>query len=111
MSHVDALLSLLDDERRLILDGDLLALPKLGLAKEQALSELRHHTPSQSQLVRIQTVLARNQRLLSAAANGIRAAQNRIDAIRNPDRSVKTYTRAGAAQTIAPTPSSFEKRA
>jgi flagellar biosynthesis/type III secretory pathway chaperone len=111
MHNVNALLSLLEDERQLILAGKIDALPNLANAKSQALSQLGSGRLSQAQISRLQTVTARNQSLLAAAAEGIRSAQNRLRAIRNPDPSLKTYTRAGTPQVLSRTASNFEKRA
>lgn len=111
MQHLNALLTILDNERKLILGGDLHALPELAQAKANALSQLKLQPLTQDQLATLQSTSARNQSLLSAAANGIRAAQKRLEALRNPDQGVKTYTRTGAAETISRPVSNFEKRA
>ncbi|NDW54576.1 hypothetical protein [Aliiroseovarius sp. PrR006] len=111
MHKVNALLTLLEDERQMILKGDLRDLPSLTEAKAEALSQLGQSAVTQPQLARLQALAARNQSLLSAAANGIRSARQRLDAIRNRDQGVKTYTRTGAAQVLSREASNFEKRA
>lgn len=111
MQKVNDLLTLLEDERQMILNGDLHDLPKLTEAKTGALSELGQTTVTQQQLAHLQAMTARNQNLLAAAANGIRAARQRLDAIRNRDQGVKTYTQTGASQILSRVSSSFEKRA
>lgn len=111
MHNFNTLLSLLEDERQLILTGKVGALPDLADVKSQVLSRIGSSGLSQTQISKLQTLTARNQILLAAAAEGIRSAQNRLRAIRNPDQSLKTYTRAGASQVLSRTASSFEKRA
>lgn len=111
MHKVSTLLSLLEDERQLILTGKIDGLSSLADAKSQVLSQLESSRLSQTQISRLQTMTARNQSLLAAAAEGIRSAQNRLRTIRNPDQSLKTYTRAGASKVLSRTASSFEKRA
>ncbi|WP_424941200.1 hypothetical protein [Aliiroseovarius sp. S253] len=111
MSSLYALLTLLEDERQLILNGELDALPKLTDAKTEILSQMVQSTLSQNQFAQLQTIAARNQSLLVAAANGIRSARDRLDAIRNPNQGVKTYTRTGAAQVLSRAHPNFEKRA
>ena len=111
MYNVKALLTLLEDERRMILNGDFHDLPKLAEAKVDALTQLGQHAVTQQQIAHLQAMTARNQSLLTAAANGIRSARKRLDAIRNREQGVKTYTCTGASRVLSPTPSSFEKRA
>jgi division protein CdvB (Snf7/Vps24/ESCRT-III family) len=111
MQKVSDLLTLLEDERRMILSGDLRSLPTLTDAKVNALSQLGQSDATQQQISQLQSIAARNQNLLTAAANGIRSAQQRLDAIRNRDQGVKTYTQTGASQILSRVSSSFEKRA
>lgn len=111
MHKFNELLTLLEEERQMILNGDLHDLPKLTETKTDALSELGQTTVTQQQLAHLQAMAARNQNLLAAAANGIRSARQRLDAIRNRDQGVKTYTRTGASELLSRKPSNFEKRA
>ena len=111
MHKVEALLTLLEDERQMILNGDLHDLPRLTETKVDALSQLGQATVTQKQIAQLQAMTARNQGLLTAAANGIRSARQRLDAIRNRDQGVKTYTRTGASRVLSREASKFEKRA
>ncbi|WP_298563337.1 hypothetical protein [uncultured Aliiroseovarius sp.] len=111
MHKVNALRTLLEDERQMILNGDFRDLPALTKAKEDALSQLGESSATQKQLAELQTIAARNQSLLTAAANGIRSARKRLEAIRDRDQGIKTYTRTGASRILSRKPSSFEKRA
>lgn len=111
MTHFDTLMELLEDERQLLRKGDLNALPDLTEAKSNCIQKLDHATLVPKQLERLQSLSARNQRLLAAAASGIRAAQNRIERIRNPDQNIRTYSRTGQSKNIARNTARFEKRA
>ncbi|MCK0141208.1 flagellar biosynthesis protein FlgN [Aliiroseovarius sp. F20344] len=111
MSHSNTLIELLENERQLLQYGDLKALQDLAEAKSDFIQNLDLRTLSPEQLQRLQSLTARNQRLLAAAASGIRAAQKRIDGIRNPDQGIKTYSRTGQSKSISRNTASFEKRA
>jgi flagellar biosynthesis/type III secretory pathway chaperone len=98
---LEALNSLLDEEREALLGGDLDHLSSL-LASKEALIEEMNATP-QSDLAAVQTLDAkvkRNQLLLDGAMEGIRAVAQRLAHLRESKGALETYGRDGKRYNI-----------
>lgn len=103
----EALESLLEEERRLILGADWPALGALGPRKEAGLAALPPEAPPASLL----DALARNQALLSAAIEGLGEAARRRAQLASARLGLRTYDASGAAARIAAPRPRVEKRA
>lgn len=110
---MDALDSVLEDEREIVLAGKLDAIPGLLERKEALFDRLNTMTvDSGADLQTLQQKVTRNQALLEGALRGIRAVADRMSTLRQMRTSLETYDRAGQRKSIAIGPDNkLEKRA
>ena len=92
----EALDDLLEQERRLILDGRIVGLTGTTALKERLLVRLAEQTDT-PQLVRLRAKAERNQALLAAASRGLKAAGERLAALSTTSNPLRTYGADGAA--------------
>lgn len=105
-----SLIGLLEEERTLLLKGDLAGLSGL-LDRKQSLIEQLQANP-EGDLSAVHDKLTRNHALLGSAMEGIRQVSERLEALKRTRLSLATYDRQGHRQTIDTTTSKrFEKRA
>lgn len=98
---IDRLDSLLEDERRALLTGNLEAIGLLLRRKEALIDALNDLTPrAEAGLQALQGKVARNQALLDGALQGIRTVAGRMAAFRRIRRSLETYDAEGRKTTI-----------
>lgn len=98
---IESLDTILEQERRALLAGEITALKSLMTEKERlmdALNALAHHPLSN--LTAIQGKLTRNQALLDATLQGIRTVAARLAAHRRIRRSMDTYDQHGRKLSI-----------
>ena len=105
--------SLLDEEREILLTGDLSQLEPLLKRKEALISALNNSEPERSEeLVRTSEKTVRNQALLQEALAGIREVAKKLSDARQSKRFFETYDRQGQRTKVAAEgESSVEKRA
>ncbi|HQY42755.1 MAG TPA: hypothetical protein PK450_01155 [Paracoccaceae bacterium] len=112
MSNKADLSRLLAEERRLLLSGNLAALPALAPRREEALREIQQGVaPRGPALAALRRDLAANQILLAAAAKGIRAALDRVEAIRAVAGGLRAYNAQGESVRHGQAPNVMERRA
>ncbi|UWR02537.1 flagellar export chaperone FlgN [Ruegeria conchae] len=93
---IKALEDLLDQERKALIGGDLDDLNRLAPEKEDLIDALNGLKVIDSDdLVRVQMKVARNQALLTSAAEGIRAVAERMSELRRVRQEFSTYDAAG----------------
>ncbi|WP_299948410.1 flagellar biosynthesis protein FlgN [uncultured Ruegeria sp.] len=112
-SSIRALEDLLDLERVALVEGDLGELNRLVPEKESLIDALNELSVMNSgDLVRVQQKVARNQALLSSAAEGIRAVAERMSELRRVRQEFSTYDATGQRNGYALRPQAkLEKRA
>lgn len=98
---IDRLDKLLEDERRALLAGDLMAIGIL-LRRKEALIDTLNDLPPQAGngLQALQGKVERNQALLDGALQGIRKVAARMAAFRRIRRTMETYDAEGRKTTI-----------
>ncbi|WP_281981057.1 hypothetical protein [Thalassorhabdomicrobium marinisediminis] len=106
--RIDGILALLEEERNLLLRGDLQALGDLASQKE-ALTETLEQVSS-ADLGRLSRALDRNKSLLAAAQSGVATVLETLRAQKQARRSLSTYDRSGRPATIARTSGGTERR-
>ena len=94
LSAQDAMISLLETERQLLLAGDLEALAKLADRKIALQTKLSKKKLDPELLDRIRRQARRNEILLQAALEGIKLASERVKAAHSPN-AFSTYGRDG----------------
>ena len=109
----ERLLRLLEDERMVLLEGDLGALPAFIAAKERLLAEIEADPKSvdAALLTRLRTAATVNQALLDAAAKGVRAARERLELARSGGPALSTYDATGKPATRSVPHPKVERRA
>ncbi|WP_299664371.1 flagellar biosynthesis protein FlgN [uncultured Ruegeria sp.] len=112
-SPIRALEDLLDLERVALVEGELGELNRLVPEKESLIDALNELSVMNSgDLVRVQQKVARNQALLSSAAEGIRAVAERMSELRRVRQEFSTYDATGQRNGYALRPQAkLEKRA
>lgn len=114
---IRALLRLLEEERALLLAGDLAGLSRLLPRKEDLLGRLAARGAPGEELVALSGALARNRTLLGAALRGLRegrglgAGSGAGSGAEAPGGGLVTYDRGGARREAAPPPRRVERRA
>ena len=110
---IDRLDTLLEEERRALLAGDLDAIGGLLSQKERLIDALNAATPgAQHDLGPVQDKVARNQALLDGALQGIRKVAARMAAFRKIRRTLETYDESGRKMILqADVDHKVEKRA
>ena len=98
---LDTLDRLLEQERALLLEGDLQGLGKLLPQKEAIIEDLLNESLlSRDAVAPIERKLQRNQLLLDGALDGIRAVAARLAALRQVRSALDTYDAQGRRQTV-----------
>jgi len=112
-STIGALDTLLDAERRALLDGDLDLISSLMKEKESLIETLNAQEEiDRAELEELNTKVKRNQDLLNSALDGIRTVARRLATMRRIRASLDTYDAQGKRSTIdLQTSRSVEKRA
>lgn len=110
LSVPEALRTLLDQERRLLLTGKIEALVKIAPEKERLLGQLAGATDDTSLLDQLRRKADRNQELLVAASKGIRAVSQRLDTLRTQKTQLRTYDAGGQSQNLTQHKATVEKR-
>lgn len=106
MTHNDndavrALDLLLEEERELLLAGEIDRIEEVLNAKETLIETLSSIDRNEVQgLETLQAKLMRNQSLLDGALQGIRRTSARLATLRKVRRTLETYTESGRKQTI-----------
>lgn len=101
---------LLQEERILLLRGDLQRLGPLVPRKEKLLRALITGPDDRPGIARLRALSERNQTLLQAAQRGIGAARTRLDQIAR-GTPVGTYSRTGEKTQIARPVQTLQRRA
>lgn len=109
--ELDIFYDLLDQERALILQGDLDSLARLLPQKERVLTSLKTGDLEPSQIEGLQSSFEQNQQLLRAVLEGIRAASSRLRTIERGDGGLRTYTKNGASNDLSRRETQFELKA
>ena len=100
-----ALLDLLEDERRILLEGRLSSLGELAARKEQLLADLSGTRPGAAAAHRLRQASERNAGLLTACGEGIRAARRLVESALAAPGPMTTYSADGRmSQLPAPGP-------
>ena len=100
LSPQDAMISLLEAERQLLLSGDLEALAKLADRKISLQEKLSKKKLDTQVLDRIQRQARRNEILLQAALEGIKLATERVKAAQSPS-AFSTYQKDGRSVPLS----------
>lgn len=100
---------LLQQERELLLAGQLHRLPELALRKEVLGAQLAGAAPSS--LHSLRRAASENHRLLRAAQDGLRAALTRLTAIRAANHGLTSYAADGSPRHHAAAATTIERRA
>jgi hypothetical protein len=100
----------LEAERLCLVGGALDGLSRLALRKEALLAGLRPGTAAEPGLSRLRGALARNARLLSAAAQGVRDADSRLRGLIDGP-GLETYDGSGNRRTLAEARPSLSRNA
>ena len=95
----EALDDLLEQERRMILDGRIEGLTGTNQHKEQLVRRLADQTDVPA-LNHLRRKVERNQTLLAAAARGLKAARGQLAAIKGEKPPMRTYGADGAARNL-----------
>jgi flagellar biosynthesis/type III secretory pathway chaperone len=103
------LLSVMDSERAVLLDGPLDDLAKISAKRDQLLDSLVNGGPvSQrilgAKLADIKAMAKRNGALLKAAMEGMKDARKEIENMEESLNEMDTYTPDGAKMVVAQTP-------
>ena len=103
-SRHERVLSLLDQERRVLLDGPLRDLPALGERREALLAEILAEPGELPPgfVAALKSMAERNRRLILASLEGVTAAEAQIARIDQARDSLRTYSPQGAAVEAAP---------
>ena len=109
MADAPALAALLEEERRLILDGSWGDLQALAPRKAAGLDALRHAEPEE--LAPLARSLSRNQALLAAALDGVREALRRRAALAAARKGLVTYNAQGTRAEVPVVPPRIERKA
>lgn len=88
-------------ERAAILASDFSTLEKLVPRKEKALQSLAQESSNTFDIEQLKLLAERNQRLLSAAANGINSVRQRLDALTKVRDDFQTYGPQGQTHEMA----------
>jgi len=108
---VDALIDILEDERRALRAGELDRLLRLAELKESTLARLRTSRLPAPVLQRLREGCERNRALLVAAADGIRSAGLRLRQVAQGPSDLFTYDGAGRRRNLDPLSASVVRKA
>ncbi len=99
---IKALEDLLDLERTALVQGDLGDLGRLTPEKENLIGAINElNVLDSDDLIRVQKKVARNQALLTSAAEGIRAVADRMSELRRVRQEFSTYDASGQRSGFA----------
>ncbi len=107
----DALERVLDQERQMLLSGNIEALAQLAPHKERLLTQLPTARAEQTVVEKLRQKADRNQELLRATAKGIRAVTRRLEILRRQKSELRTYDAGGQSMNLAKRGNKIEKRA
>ncbi len=112
-SRFERVLRLLDQERKLILDGPLSELGAIVARREVLLGELldQERDLPEAFLAAVKARAERNSRLILASIAGARSAEAEIARIDDARNRLRTYTATGAPVDVAPTRITRDTRA
>lgn len=99
MSAVNDMIRLLDEEHRILTEGNYAALEEL-LRRKSGLRAALSDTEDRASLDRLARLATRNAALIAAAQLGFQSARTRLKDIRE-GRTNATYTREGLRQPLA----------
>lgn len=106
------LLALLDEERNLLLKGDIGAIGSLEAAKLDLAQRLEaEDQPSVEALDKLRRSVERNRRLLEAARKGLKSGADRLREIRKALLRLDTYTRGGNLTNLQQASPNVSRRA
>lgn len=109
---LEHLIDLLEQERSLLIKGEIEALARQTKRKEELVEQLRSAGPLPTEdLSRLRELADRNAALLDASRNGLRAASSRLTEIRKAMLQLDTYGRDGALTNLRTARPNVEKRA
>ncbi|MFK7939509.1 MAG: flagellar protein FlgN [Roseovarius sp.] len=98
---IDQLDGLLEQERDVLLEGQLEAMASIAKEKERLIDALNSLEPDPAyNIADLQSKVARNQVLLDGALQGIRNVAARLAALRKIRRTLETYDATGQKQVI-----------
>lgn len=103
-SRHDRVLRLLDQERRILLEGPLADLPRLGAQREALLAEILAEPDDLPEgfVSALRAKAERNRLLILASLEGVKSAETQIARIEAAQGSLRTYSPEGAAVEAAP---------
>lgn len=112
-SRYERILRLLDQERRVILDGPLAALRPLVDKREALVEELLAGQPElpEAFLAALKARAERNSRLLLASIAGVKSAEAQIARMDDARDQLRTYSAAGAPVEVRRTQVTRDTRA
>lgn len=112
-SRFDRLLRLLDQERKVILNGPLVELSALVAKREALLEELleQERDLPEAFLTAVKARAERNSRLILASIAGVKSAGARIAQMDEARDRLRTYSADGAPVEVAPTRTTRDTRA
>ncbi len=112
-SRFDRLLRLLDQERKVILNGPLTELSALVAKRESLLDELleQERELPEAFLTAVKARAERNSRLILASIAGIKSAGAQIARMDDTRDRLRTYSADGAPIEVAPTRTTRDTRA
>ena len=92
--------ALVDEEREVLMAGDLQRLAPLLAEKQALIDQLNATDAAAAGLDALKAKVARNQAMLDGAMQGIRAVTARMSALRKIRQSLETYDETGRRRTI-----------
>ena len=103
-ARFERVLRLLDQERKVLLEGPLSDLPALGEKRDALLAELLADPADlpAAFLAALKSKAERNRRLILASLNGVTAAEAQIARIDAAQGALRTYSPEGAPVEAAP---------
>jgi hypothetical protein len=105
-----ALINHLQKERAAILAGDFREIDALFPLKEEFFRALAHQKLKTSELIEIQSVLAKNQRLLRSSIDGVKSAKARLTALREVRQGLRVYDQSGQFSAVSSAQNEINKR-
>lgn len=112
-ARLERVLRLLDQERKVLLEGPLGDLPAIGEKREALLAELLAEGTElpAAFLAALKSRAERNRRLILASLDGVRAAEARIARIDAAQGALRTYSPEGAPVEVVPARITRDSRA
>jgi len=106
-------LKVLEEERRILLSGNLTNLNKIYTKKTRMSEKITQFKDdlSRSEIDRLKSSTEQNSRYFQAALAGVQTVQKRISAIRDAQKGLSTYGSDGTISTSGLESRSLERRA